>query len=96
MLKIIGAAIAEHWPKILIAVLCAFVVAAVAKCEREEVRQNDTLVTTGEQKATIKTQDGVLRNVEKAQAADANPSLDADRVVRGKYDRCTVTPAACQ
>ncbi len=60
MIAAILIAIKEHWPKIVIAVLVAFVVAAVAKCEREEQRQNNTLVTTGEQKEVIRQQSEVL------------------------------------
>lgn len=95
-IKTAGRFLADHIVKIVIAVLVAFVIAAVAKCEREEQRQNNTLVTTGEQKATITQQEGIIRNVEKANDAERNISLDADQRLRDRYDRCTSDPASCE
>lgn len=85
----------DHWVKIIIAVLVALAVAAVAKCEREEIRQDETLVKTGEQKATIERQEGTLRNVEKANRAEREPTLDERQRVSDKYDRCAA-PGSCE
>lgn len=100
MLAAILIAIKEHWPKIVIAVLVAFVVAAVATCERENIRTEERLVETGkrdgQQQVTIEQQERTIRDVEAYKEATERPDAGELGRVRASNDRCTRNPAACE
>lgn len=89
----------EHWPKVLAAILVPVILGAIAlhfaKKERDERRAEERLVESGRQEVITNQQDRTLRNVEKAQDAERNPTLDDRERVRSKYDRCA-DPAACE
>lgn len=84
----IASAVKEHWPKIVIAVLVAVAVAFVAKCEREKVRHEETLVDKGRKTEQVNSMGRVLTDVQNAQTAVNSPSSGDTARMRDRYDRC--------
>jgi hypothetical protein len=90
----------NRWPQILALLLVPIIIGAFAiwmeKREAREAQQEQRQVDRGRQEVIIEQQERTLRNVEEANRADRNPTLDERKRVSDRWDRCAADPAACE
>jgi hypothetical protein len=94
-LAIAAAAIRDHWPKIVAAVLVAVALAWLAKCERAEKAADEAKVESGRREVRIESHERTLDNVRKAEDAVNRPAPGARQRVYDEQDRCARPGADC-